>query len=67
MSSGELLPNGKFRWQVLCPGPNDPGVSCLWNNCAASTWGVGATKEEARKMAVERWNRRPVEAGKTSE
>lgn len=57
-SAGEQLPNGRFRWRVTCQGPHDPGISTLWNNCAASTWGVGETQDEARSMAVTRWNRR---------
>lgn len=58
-STGEELPNNKFRWIVMCEGPRDPGISVLWNNCAASVWGIGITQREARTMAVKRWNRRP--------
>ena len=57
MSGGERTENGRaIRWKIQCMGHDSKCV--LIPNCFASVIGVDPDQETARKVAVERWNRR---------
>lgn len=54
MSSGERTPNGRaIMWSIRCMGSEG-----LMPNCMASVTGTHPDQATARKMAVERWNKR---------
>lgn len=54
MSAGELTPNGRATcWKVSCTGSKG-----LVPDCCASVWATHPDQSTARRIAVERWNRR---------
>lgn len=58
MSAGELTPNGRATcWKVTCTGSKG-----LVPDCCASVWATHPDQSTARRVAVERWNRRKPNA-----
>ena len=54
LSSGERTPNGRaIRWKIFCNSSDG-----LVPNCMASVTATYPEQENARRVAVERWNRR---------
>lgn len=58
ISHGSMTTNGKaVRWEIACIR-----MEGLRPVCAASVWGTDPDQATARKIAVEKWNRRPSES-----
>lgn len=54
MSTGEKTANGRaIRWKISCLGSEG-----LVPNCMASVTATYPEQDKARRVAVERWNRR---------